>query len=62
MAAAKAKTYTVSTSVFGVALREEPEGKILDRVIPNGEKVKALSEKDGWVEVDGGFIRKEFLK
>lgn len=62
MATAKAKTYTVETPVYGVNLREGPEGKVLDKVLPNGEKVKALSEADGWVEVDGGWVRRKYLK
>ena len=61
MATAK-KTYIVETPVYGVSLREEPEGKILDTVLPNGEKVKVVSEANGWVNVDGGWIRREYLK
>lgn len=62
MATAKAKTYTVDTTVYGVSLREEPEGRILEKVLPNGTKVNAVSEADGWVEVDGGWIRSKYLK
>lgn len=62
MATAKEKTYTVSTHVFGVSLRDEPNGKILDKVIPNGRRVKAVSEVDGWVEVPGGWVRSKYLK
>lgn len=62
MARKKAKVYTVSTNVFGVSLREAPGGKVLDKIIPNGETVAEISQQDGWIEVDGGWIRKEFLK
>ncbi len=56
------KKFTVSTPVYGVSLRAEPNGKILDIVIPNGDMVEVKSEKDGWIEVDGGWIRAEYLK
>lgn len=56
------KKYTVSTPVYGVSLRDEPDGKILDTVIPNGDIVTVKSVKDGWIEVDGGWIRAEYLK
>lgn len=62
MARKKAKVYTVSTNVYGVSLRESPDGKILDKIIPNGEKVAEITQTDGWVEVDGGWIRKQHLK
>ncbi len=62
MAARKAKTYTVETPVYGVSLREEPDGKVLKQVLPNGTKVKEITSVDGWVEVDGGWIRAKYLK
>lgn len=62
MAAKKEKTYTVATPVFGVSLRENPDGKILNHIIQNGEKVKEISNADGWVEVEGGWIRAKYLK
>lgn len=55
-------TYTVTTPVFGVCPRREPDGVILDDVIPNGKTVKIVSEADDWVETDRGWIRKRYLK
>ena len=62
MAARKTKTYTVATPVFGVNPRENPDGAILAKVLPNGAKVKAVSEVDGWVETEHGWIRATYLK
>jgi hypothetical protein len=45
-----------------VSLREKPDGKILNHIIQNGEKVKEISNADGWVEVEGGWIRAKYLK
>lgn len=62
MAAKKVKTHTVHTPVFGVNLREEPNGKILDKILPNGTEVKQKSAVDGWVEVEGGWINAAYLR
>lgn len=62
MATKRVKTYTVNTPVFGANLRDKPNGKILDTILPNGTKVKEKSAIDGWVEVDGGWIRAALLK
>lgn len=62
MAGKRVKTYIVNTPVFGVNLRAEPNGKVLDKVLPNGTAVKEKSAVDGWVEVDGGWIRAAYLR
>lgn len=56
------KTATVKTPVYGVNLREEPDGKILSTVLPNGTSVDVLEERNGWAKVDGGWIRAIYLK
>lgn len=62
MATKKQKTAVVNTMVFGVTLRDNPDGKLLDTVLPNGTKVKIKSEFNGWCEVKGGWVRAIFLK
>ena len=63
MAAKKADTYTVAWD-SGLNLRSQPNysGTIV-RVLPFGEKVKASGKaENGWLPVDGGYVRSEFLK
>ena len=51
------KRRTVKTPVYGVSLREDPDGRILKTVLPNGTPVEVAEERDGWAKVDGGWIR-----
>lgn len=56
------KKATVTTGVFGANLRDEPDGKILPAVLPDGTSVEVLEERDGWARIDGGWIRARYLK
>ena len=60
--AAKKKTLTVQTTVYGVSLRDQPEGKINGIILPNGAKIVPLSEKDGWTEIAEGWLRDKYVK
>lgn len=63
MAAKKANAYTVAWD-SGLNLREKPDysGAIV-RVLPYGEKITAKGKaENGWLPVDGGYVRSEYLK
>ncbi len=55
------KTRTVKTPVYGVNLREEPDGKILSTVLPNGTEVSVTEERNGWAKTEDGWIRAIYL-
>jgi len=51
----------VNTPVYGANLRADPDGRILETVLPNGAPVEVAEERDGWAKVDGGWIRAKYL-
>lgn len=55
------KPYTVRTTVYGVSVREAPDGKILDTILPNGTEIQPISESGDWVETEKGWIHKRNL-
>lgn len=62
MATAK-KTYSVNWD-SGLNVRAVPNyGGAIVRVLPYGETVKATGKaENGWLPIEGGYVRAEYLK
>lgn len=57
----KVRTYT-KTTICRLNNREQPDGKIL-KVFDLGTKVKVVTEKNGWSQLeDGTYVMSKFLK